>query len=215
MDALSAVLRLAHKYQVDQLMAQAISHLTEYYTDDFRDWINLERTTCLEADYIDAITAINLAHLTNTPSILPLAYLDACEAGSALFDGCVRGGAYVEGLPIKDLRHIMDGKAAVLTHCSKAIARIFSPEPSETCTSNKACMRALVYKASELDEMLRLLTVEGMARCWANEFRLDTGSGWTICEECRDMVQERDLEERRDFWKALPGMFNLHIEGWQ
>ncbi|KAI1795379.1 hypothetical protein LXA43DRAFT_1108555 [Ganoderma leucocontextum] len=38
MDALFAVVLLAHKYQVDQLVAQGLAHLMEYYTDDFAEW---------------------------------------------------------------------------------------------------------------------------------------------------------------------------------
>ncbi|KAI0742413.1 hypothetical protein C8Q80DRAFT_1188200 [Daedaleopsis nitida] len=214
MDAVSAVILLAHKYQIDQLLAQSLSHLLEYYTDDFDEWIKPARNTCLRPTHIDAISAINLAHLTKTHSILPLALLDASMAGSLVLRGCMRGGCVAEGLAFPDLQCVIDGRAAVLEHCSRALARIFAPETAVTCTDSRRCTRSFAHKARVLEDMLEILYREGMARAWAEEFRNDLGSGWLICEECRTMVKRKDLEERREFWDALPGLFKLEIEGW-
>ena len=80
MDVVCSVVMLSHKYQINQLLSQALSHLTEYYTDKFDEWCKPNRITSLKPEPIDAISAINIAALTQTPSILPLAFLEVCEA---------------------------------------------------------------------------------------------------------------------------------------
>ncbi len=62
----------------------------ECYMDNFDDWIKPDRSICLDPEHIDAISAINIAHLTNTLSVLPLAYTDVCSAGSAVMQCCMR-----------------------------------------------------------------------------------------------------------------------------
>ncbi|PIL26295.1 hypothetical protein GSI_12051 [Ganoderma sinense ZZ0214-1] len=217
MDALSTVVRLAHKYQIDQLVAQGLGHLMEYYTDDFAEWTKTDRRTCLDPAPLDAISVINIAHLTNTSSVLPLAFLDVSTAGGALLRGVLRGEprCFVEGLTVPDLERVFDGRAAMMDYASKAIVRIFQPEPQGYggCGSSR-CQRAFTGKVEELEDLLSLLHSEGMGRCWADEFRNDSGSGWPICERCREMVEKRDVKERKAFWRELPKFFKLEIEGW-
>ena len=217
MDALSSVLRLAHKYQIDQLVAQGLAHLMEYYTDDFAEWTKTDRRTCLDPAPLDAISVINIARLTNTPSVLPLAFLDVCTAGGAVLKGvfCGEPRCFVEGLPVPDLERVIDGRPAMMDYTSRALVRIFKPEPQGygACSQSR-CQRAFASKVEEMEDLLLLLYAEGMGRCWAEEFKNDSGTGWAICERCREMVEKRDVKERKAFWKELPKFFKIEIAGW-
>ncbi|KAI1785131.1 hypothetical protein LXA43DRAFT_1100633 [Ganoderma leucocontextum] len=219
MDALSAVVLLAHKYQVDQLIAEGLAHLMEYYTDDFAEWTKPDRCTCLAPAPLDTISVINIAHLTNTSSVLPLAFLNVCTIGGPILKGVLHGEqwCFAEGLAMPDLERVLDSRPAMMAYTSKAVARIFKPDAqgygAGRCGSSR-CQRAFTSKAEEMEELLSLLYAEGMERCWAEELKNKSRTGWTICERCRDMVEKRDVNERKAFWNQLPKFFGLEVEGW-
>ncbi len=102
----------------------------------------------------------------------------------------------------------------MMDYTSKAIVRIFKPEPqgygAGGCGKSR-CQRAFASKVEEMEELLSLLYAEGMGRCWAEEFENDSGSGWAICKRCREMVEERDVKERKAFWHGLPKFFGLEV----
>ncbi|KAI1787173.1 hypothetical protein LXA43DRAFT_1098475 [Ganoderma leucocontextum] len=54
---------------------------------------------------LDGISVINIARLTNTPSVLPLAFLDVCPTGAAVLKGVLRGEplCFTEGLATPEL----------------------------------------------------------------------------------------------------------------
>ncbi|KAI0632657.1 hypothetical protein C8Q77DRAFT_1118845 [Trametes polyzona] len=218
MDAVAAVVRLSHKYQVDHLLAQGLSILKEQYTDDFTLWNKPGRTLPIAARNIDAISAINIAHLTNTPSILPLAYLAVSREGSAIVHGVVRDGKYIEGLCWPDIERVIDGRVAWLEAASKALARIFAPEVSDGCIGTGRCLRVLTSKARSLDHHLGGLfagesyVLGSLASTVFAGMDMDTRA--KLCSECMEMVVEREKEEIGDLWDSLPGIFDIDVQGW-
>ena len=218
MATVCAMITLSHKFQIDQLVSQGLAHLTEYYTNDFDLWCETDRSTCLEPEPIDAIRAINIARLTGTTSILPLAYLHASRAGAAILRGCTREDGYVEGLPLAELMRILDGRAELIRRASTALVRIFRPEVSDLCGDERRCLRHLAGQALRLDDVLDDLYEEGFAQSWVHLVNLkdeDGTSPWKLCRACLEMVEDRDREERRRFWNDLPGVFGLKVDGWE
>ncbi|KAI0700396.1 hypothetical protein C8T65DRAFT_811948 [Cerioporus squamosus] len=220
MDSVCAAVVLAHKYQMEQLVTQGLAHLTEYYTDDFEQWCKPSRATCLKPEPIEALRAINIAHLTGTTSMLPLAFLHASRAGAAILRGCVREEGYPEGIAIDEVERILDGRVELIRSASMALARIFSPETSVICTDARRCQKVLVQQASRLDAVLDDLYDEGFAQSWVHLVSLKGESRspptpWALCRNCLDMVVDRDKEERRNFWNSLPDAFGLKIDGWE
>ncbi|OJT07013.1 hypothetical protein TRAPUB_2143 [Trametes pubescens] len=240
MDVLAAVVRLSHKYQIEHLLAEGLSILTEYYTDDFELWIKKRRHTCLQASALDALTAIDLSHLTNTPSILPLAYLYASDAGFlAPKDGRVDVNLARALLDSGDYARLANGRTAFMQASSEALARIVAPNTD--CYDHEICGHNIACPAIRMDRLLqRLYSEPCQLHTWANEFKVagkrsevsdevsdedadedsDEFSGkiwgkdWSVCNDCRDMVIERELDEREDLWEMLPGMFSVQVDGW-
>lgn len=216
MDAVAAIVRLSHKYQIDHLLAQGLALLMEQYTDYFETWNTADRALPIAARDVDAITAINIARLTNTPSLLPLACLTASRAGVGMLRGCVRDGRVVERLAFSDIERVLNGRAAWSEASSKAIARVFAPDDvSVGCLERRRCMRILASMAGALDSILDKMYKSTMVYVWASEFdEEDEDTGCKLCDSCRDMVDARELEERKRLWNELPAMFNLTVEGW-
>ncbi|KAL7278469.1 hypothetical protein ACG7TL_007468 [Trametes sanguinea] len=222
MDAVAAVIRLAHKYQMDQLLAQALSALMEFYTDDFYEFVKQDRKVTMTAMPIDAITAISLARLTSTPSILPLAYLHASCAGSQVLHGCVRDGAWAEPLAYADLVRIIDGRPALTHAMDKMVCRIFKPETSDACSDSRRCLRIMTARTADLPEYLDMaygtmfapgVTLGSFTHVHGG---IELTTGMRLCERCRAMLKERELEEKKELWNDIPNIFNLEEpEGWQ
>lgn len=273
MDVVAAIVCLSHKYQIESLLAEGLSILTEFYTANFKDWIKTDRPTRLQASALDAVTAIDLGHLTNTPSILPLAYLYASDAGFlAPRDGRVDAVLARAFLDRGDYARIASGRAAFIKASSQALVRIVRPVAN--CDDHEICGNNITVPASHLDDLLeRLFSQPCKIHSWADEFKdspeesarvvmdddSDEGSdefsdedqdearddvadkvpnetsgngsdndsetgwedvsddsyeGWSVCKECREMVIERELEERKRLWEKLPGMFSVHVDGW-
>lgn len=218
MDALAAVIQLSHKYEIDQLLAQALSILTEYYTEVFEDWLNPDRETCLMVnDLGDSISAIGLARLTGTSSVLPLAYFHAGRIETKELDEYMRQSVCANHLMECDYYRILEGKFAVIKAGSQALARIFKPDVEDSCEQiDDECIEALKAKACVLDEFLEKLYVHPtQIQTWADAFDdAEFEDGSEICPPCRAMVAARELEERKTLWEALPGIFGLSLDDW-
>ncbi|KAH9910838.1 uncharacterized protein B0H18DRAFT_405977 [Fomitopsis serialis] len=74
LDCLSYRIRLAQKYGIGDLLEESIWQLKKHYPTTFSEWTDVQRHYSPRA-----ITAVNLARLTNTPSILPSASYVCCQ----------------------------------------------------------------------------------------------------------------------------------------
>ncbi|TBU36567.1 hypothetical protein BD309DRAFT_975541 [Dichomitus squalens] len=100
-----AIVCLGHKYQVDQLVAQGIAHPIECYTGDLDE----------PRDAIAA--AFDIAHLTNTRSVLPIAYLHTCSAGAR------RSGCCSERLGSPGPERVVDARSKLMGYASRRSSR--------------------------------------------------------------------------------------------
>ncbi|KAH9910894.1 uncharacterized protein B0H18DRAFT_831049, partial [Fomitopsis serialis] len=68
-DDVANCMRLAHKYGIQDLVEDSLEELKRYFPEDFESW---EKSLVCD-QLTKAITAVNLARLTNSLSILPAA----------------------------------------------------------------------------------------------------------------------------------------------
>lgn len=213
MDVVAAIVRLSHKYQIESLLAEGLSILTEFYTANFEDWIKTDRPTRLQASTLDAVTAIDLGYLTNTPSILPLAYLYASDAGFlAHGDGRVGADLARALLDRGDYARLANGRLAFMKASSQALVRILMP--SQYCRDEELCGNNFCATACGLSDCLERLYAEPCrVHTWANEYK-DSDGDDAVCDECQQMIAARELGERQRIWQKLPDMFSVQVDGW-
>ncbi|KAI0742366.1 hypothetical protein C8Q80DRAFT_1273052 [Daedaleopsis nitida] len=88
-----AVVRLAHRYIVEDALLQGISALKAYYADDFESFLKSSCTGELPIDlfqsHCEPIGAVNLARLIDMPSLLPAALYDCCGLDGDVLDGYI------------------------------------------------------------------------------------------------------------------------------
>ncbi|KAH9857656.1 hypothetical protein C2E23DRAFT_719736 [Lenzites betulinus] len=217
---LAALVRMSHKYHVEDLHSRAMHHLKLYFTNDLSVWdtAGVDGNLFLHITPQDAITAINLARLTHTDSVLPTALYLCCQLDSELTTGVERSDGSTERLDPKDLELVLRGRTELVRASTRGACTICKPTPSGQCTS-KACERALrEILGMMLDGLQKdpIGDIAGYAALdtWEHWIE-DVVELWPLCEPCRTMLHARDLEVRRDVWKRLPQYMGITVEDWK
>lgn len=150
---------------------------------------------------------MNLAHLTNTPLMLPLALFECCRLGSKVLNTWTREDGTTEYLCITDFKYCMDARI-VLGQEQFLLSRTFDTVPLVKCA-----MRGI--RTTQVTSILRAVVSEEMVRKpvlfdWARSIRATGG----LCEGCRQVLLDRNHAERQRIWDSLPGVFGIAVEGW-
>lgn len=200
----ASLIRLGHKYDIKSILRDALECLESGCLVQFDLWKNpgWKNSSLASMRDIDMITAVNLARLTNTPSILPAALYGCCVLDdTSLLSGVLRENGTCEKLSDDDLQNCLDGREklqeANRTSRSWIIDDIQSH--SQTCQSTQLCANALqalgrkAFRAGKLsthnvfDSLLHNLDVQ-------------------LCGSCRAMIKAKDLEGQRVIWSELPAL---------
>ncbi|KAI1795352.1 hypothetical protein LXA43DRAFT_38491 [Ganoderma leucocontextum] len=211
-NAVSAVIRLAHKYHVADTQNQALLFLQDHcFTSDFDRY---EEHTKGSLQICDAygIAGVNLARLTDTPSLLPDALLSCCLLQGAIFDGWKREDGTVEHLSAEDLRRCVVARTTLTARNLQIMGCVFEAQPSDNCDNPPRCSRGMDARCSCL---VREGTVfeYGPIIDWAEVIRY-TAQESAICSECEKDLQARNARERRKFWEDLPKIFGITVDRW-
>ncbi|KAH9910893.1 uncharacterized protein B0H18DRAFT_836473, partial [Fomitopsis serialis] len=121
-DDMANCIRLAHKYDIPDLLEDALEKLEGYYPESDPDsW----DTVCGDGPSTRAIVALNLAHLTDTPSIFPAAMYDCCNLdGQTILAGRIHSDGAADFLSPVDLARCIDGKARLCSRNSQVIREV-------------------------------------------------------------------------------------------
>ncbi len=98
---ISAVIRLGHKYQMQNMVTQGVDYLKRWFTTDYPAWSAgalYEPDTPLEC--VHAMGVINLARLVDVPALLPTALLMCCGLDEEVVKGFVRENGWLKRLPV-------------------------------------------------------------------------------------------------------------------
>ncbi|PIL26456.1 hypothetical protein GSI_12214 [Ganoderma sinense ZZ0214-1] len=211
---LFAVIRLSHKYNIEDLLEQGLYILKTFYTTSFHQFTSeaYRNVNLLEPNHVHHIGAVNLARLTNTPSVLPVALYYCCGLSGKVMDGWTREMGDTEYLSAQDIRAVLTGRDQLARKGFWMLVNIFKEEPSMGCTMRSACAISLagLIRGTRWDgagDYDVLDSWEPAIKRYAKE--LD------ICKQCRDALLKRDVKERRAIWARLPSMFGLSEDGCQ
>ncbi|RPD58575.1 hypothetical protein L226DRAFT_146930 [Lentinus tigrinus ALCF2SS1-7] len=234
MDFISAIIRLDHKYELKGLYDQAMGYLTTYYTTNFDDWLEGRNATEWRPEPIHAIGAINLAHLTHTHTILPLAYYICATLGSNLPVGYARPDGTMERLSPDDLRICLDLKARLTAENVHSAFLLLRYPGQQHCSNSQAYTSCSELFRRLLEHVGLSKGPHAIASDRALDSWMDTIDSYTppatqnvspymvmyqtqsrsLCKGCRAFVQNREREMRRQIWRKLPEYVGVTIDNW-
>lgn len=219
-DELFAVARLAHKYEVDDLLRQTISCFRTYYTTSFDVWNTKGQSgdvpfeVSQEESPFYAIGVINLARLTNNPSMLPLAFYDCSSLGGKVVNGWRCPDGTVEHLSSEDLKRCFDGCIALVNRATRRHSKFLDSTYCMSLKQVSSCKSALLAMKQKLDGRVVFARGEDALHSFMQLASLKPHlSG--ICESCSRALFNADLAARRTIWAEIPSLFALTVDGWE
>ncbi|RDX49009.1 hypothetical protein OH76DRAFT_1351312 [Lentinus brumalis] len=212
-DAVSASIRLGHKYQIMSLYDRSLEFLRENFPDDFDTYDKLNQWVPTGWAIDDAIGVVNLARLIGETTLLPTALLACTTLGEQIVRGYQRQNGMQEHLTIDDQALCIKAKIEIRKARVATLFRVLCPAPAKTCKNSSGCrttLRKAVYNLhSTIDDWLG-----------------DTGDPFTgyktyikggkldVCEVCLPMVEATSVAERRKLWNRLPLLLGIQVPGW-
>ncbi len=152
-DAISAYVRLGHKYQIDTLFDPSLAYLKACFTTDFearRRWLRNNPNHIPTgwgvhpADKVFAVGVVNLARLVQCDAILPSALAVCCSLeATALIDGFLREDGTRERLSGDDLNLCIAGVRALTHRASAAVTTPLADVGRADCKAKTSCPRAM------------------------------------------------------------------------
>ncbi|KAI0938373.1 hypothetical protein AcV5_000067 [Taiwanofungus camphoratus] len=212
----SAVMRLAEKYQIEDLRDDALARMKSWFTDDFSVWSDLTKfdgNAAIQCEPSDAIEAVNLARHTQTDSMLPAALYLCCQLPTRLLlQGVTRADGSVERLSQEDQERCFDARSRLVLRRLTANDCIYSLDVCDACKDNSACKAELGTMSAVVNEEDVCREVYDYSVLHSSRPYIEARS--SLCQECRDFVKSRDLEERRKIWNKLPQYTGVTVPDW-
>lgn len=191
-----------------QLLAPAIECLEARYPASLIAYWK-RREVLPDFDPQHAIAAINIARVTETPSILLAAFMDCCcLTPEELMHGLERSGHQQEMLSDEDLRRVLIARTKVTKADVQLALRILMPEVSPTCRTATHCVNAFVDGLKGL--CVSLKPSKPYKTDWVGTWRAKYPTlGSQLCGSCGEMLDLRDARASLNLWERLPKMLGL------
>ncbi|KAH9835450.1 uncharacterized protein C8Q71DRAFT_710329 [Rhodofomes roseus] len=233
-DVVAALVRMAHKYQISYLCDETLSTIKELYVEGFLDFIACKPRSVhprLTYKVEDAFQVVQLAHLTNTPSLLPAALYLCCtsepfcnlsknlqcflaDRGSSQFP-------YLKYLTEEDIFRCLSVLPRLVQVKLWMFGTIFSGI-SPDCVENAMCKA--VWSSVTHDKFFdgTMHSPDGPIDTNCLETIADdvmrstllSLDGFTFCYQCSNRCGEREDEARDTVWHEMPTYFGLAIPNW-
>ncbi|GBE89238.1 hypothetical protein SCP_1502460 [Sparassis crispa] len=215
---IAALVRMSHKYEIDDLLEDALARIRTCFPDDFDVWESEtgehDSSSVMTFSPTDAITVVNLGRLTNTLSLLPVALYRCCQLRPQdLLSGSGEGDRVVEQLTTDDLARCI-GARGVLVHEAIAMLRdIAAPVTSVYCRTHYICQEGMGEILSAMydhckDELSipsgRIHPLQSSSDVISQEASL-----CEVCDNCQLLLKSRDVEARERLWNRLPDIVGL------
>ena len=184
-----------------------MGELKKIFPEDFETWEVHASLHWLTHLHTDAIVAVGLARLTNTPSILPIALYLCCQLeGAYLLGGRQRVDGKIDLLSSEDFVRCFDAKAKLCSRAFQLMPLVFGPlsntkcmAPTNDCEIRLESLLRGAIEAAALDDADILST-----RC-----RHYKASDKPLCNSCTAIFVQREKDIRKMVWAELPSMLRL------
>ncbi|PIL26702.1 hypothetical protein GSI_11229 [Ganoderma sinense ZZ0214-1] len=215
---LASLIRTAHKYAVQDVLDDALARLKKYYTNDLAAWQDpSSRARHVTTVPRDAPTVLHLARLTNTPSLLPTAFL-VCTMIATWRDYQPDGSCVspIAALSVLDLTGVIVGKGLLVQARATRALHLLGAAPSAHCLARETCAAARDGPVAALRGSSRVFK-SSMGDAHALTPMVDIFwprySRWPkFCGSCHEALVEEDGMVIRLLWKHLPLLFGLRLD---
>ncbi|EIW56892.1 uncharacterized protein TRAVEDRAFT_49704 [Trametes versicolor FP-101664 SS1] len=145
---ISAIIRLGHKYQMDDLVNDAVDYLKRWYTFILEEWAEgrlYAPDAPFEPEKAHAIGVVNLARLVDEPLLLPSALLMCCSLNCAdIVKGFTREDGTREMLSLDDIGRCFAARTKFSEYVLLfLVARTSEPLVATDCAAPAECQEAL------------------------------------------------------------------------
>ncbi|TBU29661.1 hypothetical protein BD311DRAFT_660619 [Dichomitus squalens] len=213
-DAVSACVRLGHKYEIDEIVQRSLDYLKKFFVESFETWARVDppRPPAFEANH--SIGVVNIARMTSTDVLLPTALMGCCMLNSTeLVNGFTREDGTQEKLSAEDIGRCFLGRANLMQANTLATLGVFEQTLSEGCTRRDVCGPVFLKLLDELRNHERVVCTLDWFKYWS-DYIDGRDDDRRICARCYKMLQEREKEQHRGIWKRLPELMGVVVEGW-
>ena len=211
------LVRLGRKYQIDSLYNDALGVLKTFLTTQYGSWYDEPRYDAWGRYGLDPIAAVNLARLTDTPSILPIALYLCCQLRT---EDLLRGTTHPDGtsqqLTLDDLRRCVDARVLLTREKDAAVERIFDLTMSEHCADLGSCKERLEYHMAIYRKRVMDNTpgwnIAGpwLPYVWLKSCSSERGYGEPpLCSHCMALLELQHRDVCAKMWEDLPRYFDL------
>ncbi|PIL26560.1 hypothetical protein GSI_12318 [Ganoderma sinense ZZ0214-1] len=203
-DQVAAAIRLSYKYNVEDVLTQAIGLLQErHFSPDYASWLERELHPTILIRGPVAVGVVNLARLTGVASLLPPAMYECVRLGSAILDGWRRDDGVVECLSPQDLKLCLDLRDALGREAATIFLRLFDAPPCTECSEPEICPEHL--DDAREDTFSECFPFHPSLDPW-DSFLKKFLESYGFCDECRNALFIRERQERHNLWGRLPDL---------
>ena len=210
-----ALVRLAHKYHIEDVQRQAVYLLREHaFNDNYSIWQENSTKTEWIKD-VHCIGVVTLARLVDVPEMLPIALYRCLRLEGAILDGWKRSDGSVEYLSTEDLKRCIKGWGALATDALHWVSFFSDTGPTYRCKDRTTCSNAW----RGLTKHVIGEHAEGMARGigivepW-DAIVYDALDNCGLCEDCNGVLRGRELVYKENIWRSLPDIFSVQAPAW-
>ncbi|TFK84648.1 hypothetical protein K466DRAFT_496212 [Polyporus arcularius HHB13444] len=214
---LAALARMAHKYQVDWLLAEATRRLKTAFSDQFTMWPGDLSTSCVSLQDNDAVEAFNLFRRIDRLDMLPAAFYACCQMDlSDLVHGVIHvTGAVVEKLDVDDLERCLKARREMKESHVKLALTLFRDPLSPTCPTEKRCGDVCGdCHSCDMEEYYFVADANILGPHFSEYIESYMEDDPAFCDGCAQMLKDRDLAARLSAWRSLPGYAGVSVQGW-
>ncbi|KAI0350924.1 hypothetical protein OH77DRAFT_1411978 [Trametes cingulata] len=213
-NAISACIRLGHKYEVDHIVQRSLDYLKKHFVESYETWPRIDPPRPPAFQDIHSIGVVNIARMTNTEVLLPTALMGCCMLEAAeLVNGLTREDGTVERLSMEDLGRCFLGRANLMQANTLATLNLFNQTLSEGCTRRDVCAPVFLRLLDELRNHERVVCTLDWYKYWS-DYMDGRDDDRRICAPCYKMLQEREKQQHREIWKKLPELMGVAVDGW-
>lgn len=205
----AAIVRLSHKYAMDNLRTAYLSRMQSCFSSDLERWsaaVRSHGSPVMKFRDVDAITAVNIARLTGTDSILPSALYLCCTLNpSVLITGVSRSNGSRERLSPQDTATCISGSQSLIQEDTFAMLNIWDPhrlvpqcplESCQECIERSRIASPITTSVRNLVGAVRMATIRSL-RDYDD-----------LCRHCADALEDAEQGHRRELWAKLPHIFD-------